>query len=95
VYNNSLQSKEIAVFPNPSSGRFNVIFKSDKANELTLKVTNASIGKLMFTKTVNAIKGENKVQVDISDNSLVNICVLTLEGTNTKYEPKKVIINKQ
>ena len=95
VYNNSLLSKEIAVFPNPSTGRFNAIFKSDKANELTLKVTNASTGKLMFTKTVNAIKGENKVQVDISDNSLVNICVLTLEGTNTKYEPKKVIMNKQ
>ena len=95
AYNNSLQSKEIAVFPNPSSGRFNAIFKSDKTNELTLKVTNASTGKLMFTKTVNAVKGENKVQVDITDQSLVNICVLTLEGANTKYEPKKVIINKQ
>jgi hypothetical protein len=35
------------------------------------------------------------VEVNISDASLINIAVLTLEGASTKYEPKKIIMTKQ
>ncbi len=95
AYTLSLQSRDISVFPNPTNGRFTATFKSDKAADLTLRVTNSSTGKLVFSKLVSAIKGENRVQVDIANISQMNICVLTLEGANIKYEPKKVIIAKQ
>jgi chorismate mutase len=92
-YIRSLSSKEIKLFPNPSSGKFNCVFQSDKDMQLQLNITDASKGIVLYRKTVVAVKGSNTVSVDLS-NSIQNlsVCILTLESEDGNYKPSSIVI---
>jgi hypothetical protein len=92
-YIRSLSSKEIKLFPNPSSGKFNCVFQSDKDMQLQLNITDASKGIVLYRKSVVAVKGSNTVSVDLS-NSIQNlsVCILTLESEDGNYKPSSIVI---
>jgi PKD repeat protein len=86
----------IAVYPNPSTGKFIIGFDAQTVMPLVMKIVNASTGKQVKTQFINTTKGANKVAVSldniISSNGLY---IVTLEGDNTKYNPAKLIVNKR
>lgn len=57
----SLGSKStFEVFPNPFTNNFTVSFGATKTSTATLKIQN-SAGNLVFSKTINVVKGNNSV----------------------------------
>jgi hypothetical protein len=91
---NSIETKEVQLYPNPSKGRFVASFKADVASTVTLKVTDANSGRLMFSKSVNTVKGDNTVPVELSQSINTNIYILSIEGEAAKYLPKKLIVQQ-
>ncbi len=94
AYLNSLNSKEISIYPNPSRGKLNASFKSPESTKLTLFLTEASTGKTVFSKPVNAVVGMNIVPIEFTQNTGLNTYILSLEGNGIKYQPQKVLIEK-
>jgi len=92
-YIRSLSSKEIKLFPNPSTGKFNCVFQSDKDAQLQLDITDASKGILIYRKIVNAVKGTNTVSVDLSGQlHSLTTCILNLRSEDGNYQPNKILI---
>lgn len=91
---NTIETKDVQLFPNPSKGKFVASFKADVASPVTLKVTDANSGRLMFNKVVNAIKGDNNVNVELNQSINTNIYILSIEGDAAKYLPKKLIVQQ-
>jgi hypothetical protein len=86
----------INVYPNPSTGKFNVGFTSETAQPLVLKVVETATGKIVKTQFINAAKGANQVAVTM-DNSISasGSYIVTLEGDNIKYNAAKLIVNRK
>ncbi|PJE47363.1 MAG: hypothetical protein CUR34_02055 [Sediminibacterium sp.] len=95
AYANSLLSKEVNVYPNPATRKFNVSFKSDIATDLVLKLTHSTTGKVILVKNITAVKGENIIPIELYDLKGTSIYVLSLEGSKEKYNSKKVIISEK
>ncbi|TAG29563.1 MAG: hypothetical protein EAZ35_10445 [Sphingobacteriia bacterium] len=94
-YIRSLQERTMNIYPNPATdARFNVKFKSDKDYSLTLKVVEAATGKILMTKAVNAVRGENLVPVDMNNNSGQKMYILSLDGATIKYKATKIVAGK-
>ncbi len=92
-YIQSLSSKEIKVFPNPSTGKFNCVFQSDKDEQLQLSITDASKGIVLYRKTVSALRGSNTVSVDLGSTlQNLSVCVLTLVSEDGNYKPNRILI---
>ncbi len=89
-----IETKDVQLYPNPSKGRFVASFKSDIATALTLKVIDANSGRPMFSKLVNAVKGDNNVSVEMNQTIGTNIYILSIEGEASKYQPKKLIVQQ-
>lgn len=96
AYAASLLNREITVYPNPVSGRFNIQFKADQAYGLTLKVTEVGTGKVMKTQQVSAVKGDNILPVEVNQPlGSQKIYILSLDGSGVRYQPKKLVGAKQ
>jgi choice-of-anchor A domain-containing protein len=94
-YIESLKSKLINVFPNPSNGKFNCAFNSDKVMQANLEVIDLYSGVRIFSKTISIEKGENTIPLDISasyQNVNGGTCVISIKNGETMYASKKVII---
>jgi hypothetical protein len=95
AYLNSLQSKEINVYPNPAKGgSFVASFKAPSATTLTMSITDANSGKLIFSKLVNATIGSNSIPVHLDLTTGITTYILSLEGASGRYTPKKVLMEK-
>lgn len=91
-YINSLDSKEIQLYPNPAASKnFSCSFYSNVAQQLTLHVTDV-MGRTVATQQVSAIKGLNVVPVSLKAGTN-GIHIVSLDGTGVKYNSKKVVIN--
>ncbi len=69
-------------------------FKSDAAKMLQLKISDAVTGRVVFTKQVNAIRGENIVPVIMDNNGSQKVMIINPDGTgidSSKYKATKVI----
>lgn len=91
-YLSSLESKDLNIYPNPTTGNFNTSFKSSTETVLTLFITEATSGKLIYTKPVNAQVGVNTVPVTMERKSGLSTYIISLEGAGIKYTPKKFIL---
>jgi hypothetical protein len=90
----TIETKDVQLYPNPSKGRFVASFKAANASSVTLKVTDANSGRLMFSKAVSTVKGDNNVTVELNQSINTNIYILSIEGEGAKYQPKKLIIQQ-
>jgi hypothetical protein len=85
----------INVFPNPvKGGKFTAKFNSEVNTTATIKITDATSGKVFFTKDVNAVKGENLVPVQMTNLQGLSISILTIEGNGLKLQPQKIVIQQ-
>ncbi len=87
---------EIVIYPNPNKGKFTVNFVTDANQSVVLKLVEVASGKQVHTQFINAKKGMNTVDVDLQSKVYTSgLYILTLEGDDLKYSPKKVMINRQ
>ncbi len=94
-YIESLKSKAISVFPNPTSGKFNCLFKSDKDMVSNLMVTDANTGKNILAKSIAIVKGDNSIPIDISgsfQNATGGTCIISIKGVDAAYVSQKLVI---
>ena len=86
----------IAVYPNPSTGKFIIGFDAQTAMPLVMKIVNISTGKQVKTQFINTTKGANQVAVSIDNTATLNgVYMITLEGDNVKYKTiSLMLINK-
>ena len=92
-YIRSLSSKDIKLFPNPSTGKFNCVFQSDKDVQLQLSITDASKGIVLYRKTVAAVKGSNTVSIDLGSSlQTLSVCILNLGSEDGSYQPNRILI---
>ncbi len=93
AYLQSLELKDIAAYPNPNKGKFTAKFKADKIYEVTIKITEVSNGKTVFSKTINTIIGDNNIDIDISQKiNGSGTYIVSIEGDTVKYKPKMLIV---
>ena len=93
-YLTSLASAQIYVFPNPSTGgNFNASFRSSTNTNITLKITEAGTGRIVFTKNSNAIKGDNIIPVQLKTPASPGMYLISIEGAGLQLQTQKLIIN--
>jgi hypothetical protein len=90
----TIETKDVQLYPNPSKGRFNASFKTDKAQSVTIKMFDAATGRPMYSKQVQTVKGDNTVPVEINQTINTNAYILSIEGEGVKYLPKKMLVQQ-
>ncbi len=93
-YYSRADAGEVQVFPNPSNGQFTTSFKMDKDAMISLRILDATTGKTISIKNVNALKGINNIPVEITQNGL-HMYLISVLGDSTNYQIKKVIVDKK
>jgi len=93
-YYNRVDAGEVQAFPNPSNGQFTTSFKVDKDAVLTLRILDATTGKIISSKNVNVLKGINTIPVEVSQNGL-HMYLLSVLGDGANYQVKKIIVDKK
>ncbi len=94
-YIESLKSKMINLFPNPSNGKFNCVFNSEKAMAANLEVRDLYSGIKIYSKNISIEKGENTIPVDFTSfyqNMNGGTCVISIKNSETTYSSKKLMI---
>ena len=94
VYLNSLTSKAVSIYPNPSNGNFTCHLMSDKIANYTMRIINLATGNTVLTMPVVLAVGDNKIPVSIAEQSNEHgIYLVKLEGLNGgNYNPAKLVI---
>lgn len=65
----NLENKaNISVYPNPNKGDFSIIFDSEVDASALLQIFDAT-GRMIVDKTVDAVNGNNTIDIDLSDHS--------------------------
>ena len=97
-YLRSLEVKDLELFPNPSTGRFTLQFRSALEAPLTMRMTDASTGRVIVSRAVQAIKGENQVTIELGRNQNITsqgLYIINLDGNNgLRYKPTKISIKR-
>ncbi|TAF55856.1 MAG: hypothetical protein EAZ62_01905, partial [Sphingobacteriia bacterium] len=88
-----IQTGEINVYPNPVSGnRFMAQIKSPIQTQVTLRLTDAASGKVLFNREIALSKGTNNVPVQWNSGVAMSIVLLTADGNGIRIQPKKLVI---
>jgi choice-of-anchor A domain-containing protein len=89
----ALQSKEITVSPNPTTGAVQLKFVSDEARDMDVTFTDMT-GKLVFKQSVRAIVGFNTVNIDFPKALPTSVLLVQMGNNNVKYGVTKLSIMK-
>ncbi len=90
----NLKQQKVHIFPNPTSGgKFNASFRSDIEAPLTLRIIDAASGKTIYSKVVNAIKGDNIVPVQMAVKPASGVYMISVEGSGVKYGTNRIIMH--
>ncbi len=76
------------IFPNPSEGRVNMILITDKPGDYTVQVHNL-LGKTLLSNNVSLYKGDNLLDLDISDFSNA-VYFISISSGNQVYTRKVI-----
>lgn len=79
--NNTVNAKNVMVYPNPNSGKFDVDFQLSMNDNVSLKVVNMN-GQVVYSNDLGNTSSE-KLSIDISDLA-AGVYTLKIEGTNTQ-----------
>ncbi len=82
---------KLSVSPNPTHGVFTVTYNSNNAGKVQLNVYDKT-GKLMFTKTEQAVKGNNSYQLNVSNliNGVYNLQLIN----GSEQQQVKIVVEK-
>ena len=88
LYNTMCAKFKLNVYPNPTSGIFNLYIGSQIEEQFTYKVTN-SLGQLILSEKMDANNTQN---IDLSGNS-AGVYFVTIQGANG-IKTEKIILQK-
>ena len=83
--------KAISVYPNPTSGKFELSFTSNDNQSVTITVFD-KVGKVVQSKVVQTVSGVNKIAMD-EQNLAAGVYTIQLAG-KSKVISKLLMINK-
>lgn len=89
----ALQSKEITLSPNPTTGAFQIKFVSEEERDMDISFTDMT-GKLVYKQSVRAIQGFNSVNIDFPKALPTSILFVQMGNNNVKYIVNKLSIVK-
>jgi len=93
-YLENLKQQKIHIFPNPATGgKFSATFRSDVDASVTLRLIDAATGKTIYSKVVQAIKGDNVVPVQLNSKPAAGVYMISVEGNGVKYGTNRIIMN--
>src|SRR5262249_51612249 len=81
-------SSSLAVYPNPSTGNFNLVFNSEKSEQATVEVFN-SMGELMMNEIVVMKQGQNNLSFEM--NLSRGIYFITVNSEEKKLHGKFLV----
>ncbi|MCG9900422.1 MAG: hypothetical protein MH132_10505 [Hydrotalea sp.] len=97
-YLRSLEAKEVQLYPNPSNGRFTIQFRSAVEAPLKMRMTDAATGRVVMSRAIQAVQGENQVTVEMGrqeNMSSQGLYIVNLDGANgLRYKPAKISIKR-
>ena len=91
---NTIVTKNVQLYPNPSKGRFVASFNAEFSSTVTLKLLDANTGRQIMSKVINTNKGANNINVELNQSIKTNVYILSIEGDTDKYLPKKLIVQQ-
>jgi hypothetical protein len=94
VATNTILTKNVQLYPNPSKGKFVASFNAEIPSRVTLKLLDANTGRQILSKEIITVKGVNNVQVELNQSINTNVYLLSIEGNTDKYLPKKLIVQQ-
>jgi len=95
VYQNSLEMKNMNVYPNPATDKFNVSFMSDINTTLNLRLVEMGTGRIILNKQVNAVIGANVIPVIVNTAIVADgHYVLMLGNEVVRYNPFKLALRR-
>ena len=89
IEENEIIAGDIVIYPNPSSGQFNLTQNSDCNAENIIKIYNL-FGQVVLTKSYSVYKGMNIIKFDITNCSM-GIYLLELTLTDQKGKKNKSV----
>ena len=87
--NNTINAKNIMVYPNPNNGHFKIDFKLNLKDNVTLKIVNLS-GQIVYQNNLGSTLSEN-LSIDLSELAS-GVYTLRVEGVNTQITKKISVI---
>jgi PKD repeat protein len=83
--NNTVNAKNVMVYPNPNNGKFNVDFQLDLRDNVTVKIVNLN-GQTVYSNNIGNTSAEN-LSIDLSELA-AGVYTLKVEGVNTQITKK-------
>lgn len=83
--NNTVNAKNVMVYPNPNNGKFNVNFQLDSRDNVTVKIVNLN-GQTVYSNNIGNTSAEN-LSIDLSELA-AGVYTLKVEGVNTQITKK-------
>jgi PKD repeat protein len=83
--NNTVNAKNVMVYPNPNNGQFNVDFQLDLRDNVTVKIVNLN-GQTVYSNNIGNTSAEN-LSIDLSELA-AGVYKLKVEGVNTQITKK-------
>jgi len=84
----NLDKNELGIYPNPSDGMVNVLFESERNENLRLRVTDIG-GRVVFERSVQSARGQVNLSIDLSTLPS-GVYLLGLEGSEKASYAKVV-----
>jgi hypothetical protein len=80
----------VQAYPNPGT-KFQINFHSNTEQSLTLRVIESATGRAVRNLSFTSAKGANQISLDLSE-CRGQVLLLKLEGRNTHYALKKLVV---
>lgn len=85
----NLQIEQLAIFPNPTAARFNLVFDLPGEDKIAVRIFNAQ-GQIIFQDDRNLFTGEYREEINLGDRPAGTYFVMIQQGRNSVS--KKLIV---
>ncbi len=89
----ALSNRKVTIYPNPTSGSFNLGFASEADRNLDLTFTDVA-GRVIYKQSVAATIGQNKLTIQLPASLAQSVVLVQLGDGNIKYGVTKLSILK-
>ncbi len=84
-------SKAISVYPNPTSGQFEISFNSNDNQSVTISIFD-KVGQMVLSRTISTVPGINKLTIE-EQNLSAGVYTIQVAGNSAVFS-KLLLINK-
>lgn len=89
IKNNAVR---VSTYPNPSTGRFELNFLSAKSETVLVEVTDV-VGRVVYTKPVTLISGQNNIELNLADQSVAKgVMFVNINSKTQQFAAQKILV---